>query len=158
MQIEWKPSPAQPGVERTAWRVPPRDRAGGWTYVVRSTVDDIALSIDVGSRDGKMVGNDLSLHLPFPASLEDVITRETSSRACKLLKAGHCWCSGYTTSLGADEMFAKFGVQAFEQPESFWLELERRLLKKLSSVLPWRTALKCTHCNGTGVTGAPETE
>lgn len=155
MNIEWKPSPATPGYERTVWSVKgPRNIDGEtWIFAVRSTEHDAAISLDVAAK--RLTGDDLSLHLPFPASVDDA--RDAgSAQSCKLLKAGHCWCSGHTTSLGADELFRPFRMAPLDvMPEIFWAELERRLATQLPRVLPWKNAKRCDACGGHGVLGAP---
>lgn len=103
------------------------------------------------SRFSKPHGIMVVTHLPFRALEEDVRSNDEGSE-CAYVEGGRCWTDGGRYTL-AEEVFAKHGDRrGREQPESFWLELERLFGEIVDyAVREYGHRARCPTCAGVGI-------
>lgn len=100
----------------------------------------------------------LHVHASFPTELV-AIRVGTKPQECEYMDAGSCFGSeGY--GLAADKLFAEVGGPRFDQPESFWLGLERAWHEFAKPAYDERVDDKferCNHCDGVGTVAKEST-
>ena len=103
-----------------------------WWYVVKD--GDVAVSLNIFSGiwpktaphvpsaldpDRWPMAADLTVHVAFPV---DEYSQE--ERECQWVEGGKCY-GCHSSTLWAADFYKKHGVDKYEQPESFWLALEK---------------------------------
>jgi len=89
-------------------------------------------------------------HHAFPICEEHVLSEPEE---CEYLDAGACYSTD-SSYIDADEFFGHFGTSQFEQPPSFWIQLEFELQSRAARLQKERvdkTLSRCNRCNGTGI-------
>lgn len=129
-----------------------------WWYSVTGDVAALSITMFTGLypagreklSNGKLAdGADLTLHTTFPVSHEQLLSKP---ERCDLVR--ECY-RAWTSGLAADEFFDAYGVQTFEQTETFWRALEAKYDKLLTGALSERvdeTHEVCQRCEGKGYT------
>lgn len=95
-------------------------------------------------------GYSFCLHTPFPVDEGDIHSEKAGRQDCRLVKP----CFGQSDLYQvAEELWRRAGSpQQFEQPDSFWAELEQWFRERLPDLLAKRGAtVRCLHCGGTGL-------
>jgi hypothetical protein len=91
------------------------------------------------------MGVDLDLHSATPTG--DSVRDPGDGSPCEWVEGGRCWSGGRASVSTADALFKEHGARTIEQPESFWLEMERRL-REARAAPQFR---QCSHCAGKGI-------
>ena len=92
-------------------------------------------------------GADLTLHLGYPVT-EEHVREGGNGRECEWVEGNRCWVA-YSRCIVADDILKKFGLPDVDQPEGFWVELERQFVELRSSADAERTD-QCPTCKGSG--------
>lgn len=140
-----------------------------WIYAVSD--GEVALSLRVASaiypesvpRDRyieqmKPHGIMMHVHAAFPVERESIRAR-ARGQACEYVDDGLCFAVGDGYGLAAkklynDLVFTLGGTNAFEQPETFWIGLERAWKEFAEPAYAQRVDDKferCNHCDGRGI-------
>ncbi len=173
MTIEWESFGE--GWRRASFEVPGYDDresdhgiySGRYGYLVSNGECTLALEVSSGIYPPTVThvakkpadGNDLSLHVPWPAGrdeedVENQIRHGSTGRECSFIEAGRCWIA-YSTALGAGTFFKEHGVDSFVQPESFWEALRARASELIADARAKHAKLEhlrqCPTCRGRGL-------
>lgn len=172
MPITWTPSPADASLRRATFLRPAYDcgpygrdckhdekgdhgqHCDEWFYVVGDGPHALGLGVSAGNfprgKSRPPEGSRLHFHGPRSEREED-IQLGASGAECEYIEAGRCF--GSTWFDLAEEVFAATGAPSFEQPESFWLDLERRFREHLADYTAAIAAAphRCATCGGTGL-------
>lgn len=168
MTVAWKSW--KDGWRRTTIVTPSYDHraAGGgihcaeWWYLVSDGECALELTVysnryDDGHRDKDPAwGTDMTLHVPWPTNLASIRTGNTGHE-CSYVEGGRCW-TPFSVCGQARDLFKAHGVDALEQPETFWNALHAKAAEWIAEAKAKRArlehVLRCPTCMGRGVTGA----
>lgn len=168
MNVAWKSW--KDGWRRATQIIPSYDhRAEGkgihcaeWWYTVSDGECALVLQVfsnryDHRERDERPAwGTDLTLHIPWPTDIASIRNGYAGTN-CEYVEGGQCWLA-FRECLGADDLFKAHGVDALEQPETFWDALRAKAVEWIAEAKAKRARLehvaRCPTCAGRGVTGA----